>query len=109
MSHMVGKEAYKSLEERLNKFPQGAPPSETLYKILSLMFTEEEATLISLLPFREFNIKTASKLWKKSEAECEKILDTLASKALILDLECEADGEKNILLPLLWLAFLSLP
>ena len=35
MSHIVGKNAYKSLEERLNKFPQGAPPSETLYKILN--------------------------------------------------------------------------
>ena len=32
MSHLVGKDAYKSLEERLNKFPQGAPPSETLYR-----------------------------------------------------------------------------
>ena len=30
MSHIVGKSAYKSLEERLNRFPQGAPPSETL-------------------------------------------------------------------------------
>ena len=39
MSHMIGKESYKSLEERLNKFPQGTPPSETLYMILSLMFT----------------------------------------------------------------------
>lgn len=62
MSHMIGKESYKNLEERLNKFPQGTPPSETLYMILSLMFTEEEAALISLLPFREFNIKTTSKL-----------------------------------------------
>ena len=69
MSHMIGKESYKSLKERLNKFPQGTPPSETLYMILSLMFTEEEAALISLLPFREFNIKTTSKLWKKSKAE----------------------------------------
>ena len=69
MSHMIGKESYKSLEERLNKFPQGTPPSETLYMILSLMFTEEEAALISLLPFREFNIKTTGKLWKKSKAE----------------------------------------
>ena len=62
MSHMIVKESYKCLEERLNKFPQGTPPSETLYMILSLMFTEEEAALISLLPFREFNIKTTSKL-----------------------------------------------
>lgn len=99
MSHIVGKEAYKSLEERINKFPQGAPPSETLYKILSLMFTEEEAALVAMLPIKSFNIKTASLIWKKTEAESEKILETLASKALILDLDCEADGEKKYIMP----------
>ena len=31
MSHMIGKESYKSLEERLNKFPQEKPHTETLY------------------------------------------------------------------------------
>lgn len=91
MSHIVAKEAYKNLEKRLNKFPQGAPPSETLYKILAMMFTEEEAALVAQLPIKSFNIKTASDIWKKSELETEKILDTLASKALIFDLECDAD------------------
>lgn len=98
MSHIVGKNAYKSLEERLNKFPQGAPPSETLYKILKMMFTEKEAALVAQLPIKEFNVKTAAFIWKMNEAEAEKVLDTLASKALILDLECEADGEKKYLM-----------
>ncbi len=43
MAHNTSKSGYKKLEERLNKFPQGVPPSETLYKILSIMFSEEEA------------------------------------------------------------------
>ena len=98
MSHIVGKNAYKSLEERLNKFPQGAPPSETLYKILKMMFTEKEAALVAQLPIKEFNVKTAAFIWKMNEAEAEGILDNLASKALILDLECEADGEKKYLM-----------
>ncbi|MEW9936055.1 4Fe-4S dicluster domain-containing protein [Clostridium butyricum] len=98
MSHLVGKDAYKSLEERLNKFPQGAPPSETLYKILSMMFTEKEAELVAQLPIKAFNIKTAALIWKVKESEAEKILDTLASKALILDLECDKDNEKKYLM-----------
>ena len=40
MAHITAKNAYKSLEERINKFPQGAPPSKTLYQILSILFTE---------------------------------------------------------------------
>ena len=98
MSHLVGKDAYKSLEERLNKFPQGAPPSETLYKILSMMFTEKEAELVAQLPIKAFNIKTAALIWKVKESEAEKILDTLASKALILNLECDKDNEKKYLM-----------
>jgi hypothetical protein len=43
MSHIVGKSAYQSLEDRINRFPQGAPPSETLYKILKILFSEKEA------------------------------------------------------------------
>jgi Pyruvate/2-oxoacid:ferredoxin oxidoreductase delta subunit len=98
LSHIVAKEAYKSLEERLNKFPQGAPPSETLYKILSMMFTEEEAALVAKLPIKSFNIKTASIIWKMDEISTAKMLHNLASKALILDLECEADGEQKYMM-----------
>lgn len=98
MSHLVGKDAYKSLEERLNKFPQGAPPSETLYKILSIMFTEREAELVAKLPIKAFNIKTAALIWNVKESEAQNILDTLASKALILDLECDKDNEKKYLM-----------
>lgn len=98
MSHIVGKDAYKSLEERLNKFPQGAPPSETLYKILSMMFTEEEAALVAKLPIKSFNIKDASRIWKLDKVTTAKILENLASKALILDLECEKDGEQKYMM-----------
>ena len=86
MSHIVGKEAYKSLEERLNKFPQGAAPTQTLYKILSLLFTEEEAKMASLLPIRPFSLKKASKIWQINELETLKLLEKLCSKGVLLDL-----------------------
>ncbi|MBE6048239.1 MAG: 4Fe-4S dicluster domain-containing protein [Clostridium sp.] len=89
MSHMAGKEAYKSLEERINRFPQGAPPSETLYKILSILFTEKEARLVAQLPIRPFTAKTAARTWKMSEKEAETILETLTSKAVLFDIEYE--------------------
>ena len=86
MSHIVGKEAYKSLEDRLNRFPQGAPTSETLYQILSLLFSEEEAKLAALLPVRPFTIKRASKVWGISEYQTQLKLETLCSKGVLLDL-----------------------
>lgn len=97
MSHMVGKSAYKNLEERLNKFPQGAPPSETLYKILSILFNEKEAGLVSQLPIKPFTIKTASRIWKLDAVNTEKLLDELAGRAILLD--SEHNGIKKYVLP----------
>lgn len=87
MSHIVGKSAYKSLEQRINRFPQGAPPSETLYKILSLLFSEKEAALVAQLPIRPFTVKTASKIWNMEEVATYKILNELASRAILLDMD----------------------
>ena len=73
MSHVNVKNAYKSLEERINKFPQGAPPSKTLYSILSILFTEKEAELVAQLPIKPFRVKTAAKIWSMSYSEALKI------------------------------------
>ena len=97
MSHMVTKSAYKKLEERLNRFPQGAPPSETLYKILSILFKEKEAELVSQLPIKPFTINTASRIWKLNKVNTEKILDELAGRAILLD--SEHNGIKKYVLP----------
>lgn len=86
MSHIVGKSAYKSLEERLNRFPQGAPPSKVLYQILEILFSEKEASLVAQLPIKPFTLKKAASIWKMSEREAKNILDGLASRAIILDM-----------------------
>lgn len=98
MSYINVKKVYKSLEERLNRFPQGAPPSDTLYQILSMLFTEKEAELVAQLPIKAFRVKTAAKIWSVSESEALKVLDKLASKAILLDLE-DDKGKQYILPP----------
>ena len=97
MSHIVGKSAYKSLEERLNRFPQGAPPSETLYKILEMLFDKKEAELVAQLPIKAFTAEKAAKIWGMKIEEATNILDKLASRAIILDIE--HDGKRTFLLP----------
>lgn len=97
MSHISNKEAYKRLEERINRFPQGAPPSKTLYKILSMLFTEKEAELVAMLPIKPFTVKAASRIWKMDEVQTENILQKLASKAILLDVDY--DGKKEYCLP----------
>ena len=97
MSHFAAKESYKRLEERLNRFPQGAPPSESLYKILSILFSEREAGLVAQLPIKPFTVKTASKIWNMDVACAEKVLNELAGRAILLD--ADNNGVMEYILP----------
>ena len=97
MGHNTVKTGYEKLVKRLNKFPQGVPPSETLYEILRLLFSEEEAKLVSLLPIKPFTTKTAAKAWGKTEEEARIVLEELASRALLIDVE--KDGNQTFSLP----------
>ncbi len=91
MAHLTGRTGYKNLIDRYNKFPQGAPESESLYEILRVMFTHEEASLVSLLPIKPFGVKEAARIWKKSEAQAYEILNSLAEKALLLDMNDQSE------------------
>lgn len=97
MSHLTSREGYTHLIDRINRFPLGAPPSQTLYKILSLLFTPQEAEQVSLLPITPFDVTTAASNWKISLLEAQKRLDELCSKALLIDID--NDGNSTYVLP----------
>jgi len=86
MAHHHNHSAYNKLVERLNRHPQGAPPSELLTKILKILFSTKEANLISLIPIKPFTAEKASKIWKLKLSETKNILENLASRALLVDM-----------------------
>ena len=87
MAHRTVRDGYQQLVKRLNRFPQGAPPSELLFKILRMLFSENEAGLVSSLPIKPFTAKKAALIWKKPESEARKVLDSLAERGLLVDNE----------------------
>lgn len=97
MGHLTTKDAYKNLEQRINWFTQGAPASETLYKILQVLYTEKEAKWVALLPVRPFTLKKAARIWGTTESKAEKLLDHLCSKALLVD--SEYHGQRQFVMP----------
>ncbi|MGD0878813.1 MAG: 4Fe-4S dicluster domain-containing protein [Anaerolineales bacterium] len=97
MSHLTLKSGYSELVDRLNRFPQGAPPSATLYQILKILFSEQEAGLVARLPIKPFTAAQASRILKMDLVETQKSLDTLASRAILVD--TERDGLTTYTLP----------
>jgi ferredoxin len=97
MAHWTTRTGYVALVDRLNRFPQGAPPSDLLLRILRLLFSEREAFLVAQLPLRPFTAVRASRAWGLSLPETRQVLEELASRALLLDVE--RDGEMQYVLP----------
>jgi len=97
MAHHTLKSGYSDLVDRLNRFPQGAPPSELLFKILRMLFSEKEAQLVASMPIKPFTARKASRIWKLDMVRTQKVLDELASRAILVDME--EKGETLYVLP----------
>jgi len=85
MAHHNSIKNYNRLSHRINLFPQGAPPSGFLFEILKILFTEKEASLVSLLPIKPFTAAKAAGIWKMKKSEAELILNDLADRGLLID------------------------
>jgi ferredoxin len=76
---------YKKLSERLNLFPQGAAPTDLLFEILKILFSEREAGLVSALTIKPFNASRAADIWKIKESDAKGILNDLADRGILID------------------------
>jgi formate hydrogenlyase subunit 6/NADH:ubiquinone oxidoreductase subunit I len=97
MAHLTARNGFRELSDRLNRFPQGAPLSENLFKILSVLMSEEEARYLAQVPIKPFTAKQAAEIWKISELEARKKLDAYADKVILLDMS--VGGETQYVLP----------
>lgn len=97
MAHLTSRSGYQELSERINRFPQGAPPSKLLFEILEMLFSEREAELVAQLPIKPFTVRRAARNWKLAEGEAHRILDGLADRGLLLDIRMR--GEQHYVLP----------
>jgi len=98
MAHHTARSGYQQLVARLNRFPQGAPPSDLLYGILKMLFSEREAELVALLPIKPFTVHKAAWAWQMNQADAQKVLDELASRAILLDVQ-DPQGQQIYTLP----------
>jgi ferredoxin len=87
MAHATSRAAYAALTKRLNQVPQGAPPSDLLYRLLELLFSEREARLVARLPVRPVTARSAARIWGVSETEARGVLEGLADRCVLLDME----------------------
>lgn len=98
MAHQTLKSDYEALVERLNRYPQGAPPSDLLYAILKMLVSEREAGLVALLPIKPFSAEKAAQIWKMDLPQAQKALEELSGRAILLDI-VDPQGRTRYVLP----------
>jgi ferredoxin len=88
MGHMTGSEHnYRLLQRRLAEKVQGAPDSPTLMKILSILFSPEDAELAGKLPHNFTSVDTLSKNLRLPKEELDAKLTDMAKRGLVFDIE----------------------
>lgn len=85
MGHHTLKGQYLDLQRRLDQNAVGAPASEVLFEILSLLFTEEEAGLAARMPYGFCSTGRLARILGMPAEQLEPKLDLMAEKGLLFD------------------------
>ena len=92
--------AYQRLARRFDKFPLRTVINDVLFEMLALLFTEEEALIVSEMPGKRSTAGKIAELANRPEGEVAPILDSLSSRGLLFSFD--ADEERTyLLLPLM--------
>lgn len=83
--HLDGKSSIVPLIDRLNKYPIGLPDSDTLRRILAILFSEEEAYVASRFPLTEATLPELVRATGWDSARLLATLETMAGKGLVMD------------------------
>ena len=95
-AHHYSNSLYDRLADRLNQFPQRAAFRQ-LFAILKILFSEKEAGLVAQLPIKPFTVDRAAAIWKLDKATAQNMLEDLAGRAMLLDME--QNGQQMFCLP----------
>lgn len=86
MGHLVGKDIYKKLGNKIDNLPYRVNKSNTFYTILKELYSSEEAELVVKLPYQ---LSTIEEIQKETGYEKNRLsiqLKRLCTKGLVMDL-----------------------
>lgn len=107
MGHIAGSDrAYRFLQKRLDEKVQGAPGSPTLMKILSILFTPQDAELAGKLPHNLTSLDVLSKNLGIPKDELDSKLTDMAKRGLVFDIENK--GQRFFTLPPVVIGFFEM-
>lgn len=86
MGHLVGKDLYHQLGEKIDGLTTRVPWNNKLYAILKELYTPDEAAFIASMPYGLTDLENISAVTKQDQDKIKKLLDGLCAKGLVMDL-----------------------
>ena len=87
MGHIVAKDIYGPLGEKIDNLSVRTPQTEAFHAMLRQLYSTEEAELIVQMPFGLSTLGRITRITGRSEAKIKPILDRLFDKGLVIDLD----------------------
>lgn len=86
MGHTIGKDIYRKLGNKIDNLTVKAPWNEAFHDVLKELFSTEDADVFIKLPYTLSNLDRISKKSGYGTSKLKKILDSLTSRGLVIDL-----------------------
>jgi len=86
MGHLVGKDIFQQLGQRLDQASIRTPWTPIFGKLVASLFSPAEAELVTRLPYRPSSLTRIAKMLGEPESQLRPMLDTLCSKGLVMDI-----------------------
>jgi len=87
MGHMVAKDIYGPLGEKIDSLSVRTPQTKAFYAMLRQLYTTEEAELIVAMPFGLSTLGRIARLTGRNPDKLRPILERLCDKGLVVDLD----------------------
>ena len=91
MGHLVGKDVYRQLGEKIDGLTMRAPWNEALRAILKELYSEEDAELVVRMPYGLSPLRRLERVTGIPRAELQVRLDDLSARGLVMDLAVAGD------------------
>lgn len=86
MGHVVARDVFTRLWEKIDNYHVKAPMNDVFYKILKELYSVEEADVVIRMPYVSSNLDRISKITKIDKLKLQHILDGLCAKGLVMDI-----------------------
>lgn len=86
MGHLVGKDIFRRLGDKIDGMEMRAPWNDRLHAILKELYTKEEADLVIRMPYGLSPLEELARATAMERVILQRTLDSLTSKGLVVDL-----------------------